>query len=712
MFRNALFLAVTTVCSMDYTVLAEEDLVLSGRVLDATGQPVAEAAVVVCDVETGIPVSAETYQPFTKNMQFQRLALAVTNEQGAFTVLRVKPGTYRLIAQSWEDARQPVEQLLNVNGPVVHLRGIVAEVSVPSQQATDLTILPVGSATLDITTAPQAPNDETLVVVSGRPLAADPILGFAAWSGAFVPHMVAGNRMPHGKTLFHGLPAGTLHVAAFAADNNPGFGGISCELTAGQTTVISIPLIASWSDGYRTPPKRLEPLVGRLLGMRDVTVMDLVRQHAPEAAQALEAAQSPSRNPWLPLIPVLDQIVELEGWERIPLKDLLAADGYVRLAKHQQERSNRQPQKPVPQTNNDSGVTYEQALQDLHARLGQDYPCFELKGIDWQAVGERLLPRGKEVTSDEAFGLLCLEMVAALQDSHAQLLPAVGQLPRVPFPNWDAGFTCLTDDRGEAVVYHVAAGSSAATAGVHVGMTVEAVNGVTSAAAIHDMMEQLSRHAGYSSERYLRYHATRFFARQQQQGQEITLQVSDTSGTSQTLGMRADHPAGYIPRLPVPLADIADAGDLSWKMLEGEIGYIFVRRIKADLIDSLDRAVRQLSGARGLIIDVRGNSGGGFDAERSHRNFDLEDNSEPSRPRFTRHIAVLTDSRCISAGEGWASWFVARQRTDYSERRQRALRPARASTRCPMGCSACSIRSKLTADISTDLSNFAAWNRT
>ena len=63
-----------------------------------------------------------------------------------------------------------------------------------------------------------------------------------------------------------------------------------------------------------------------------------------------------------------------------------------------------------------------------------------------------------------------------------------------------------------------------------------------------------------------------------------------------------------------------------------------------------------------LIIDVRGNSGGGFDFQRSHRNFSADDDAEPQRPRYKGPVALLIDARCISAGEGWASWFVSSER--------------------------------------------------
>ena len=118
----------------------------------------------------------------------------------------------------------------------------------------------------------------------------------------------------------------------------------------------------------------------------------------------------------------------------------------------------------------------------------------------------------------------------------------------------------------------------------------------------------------------------------------------------------------YLPRLPVPIEGINDSADVAWKMLSENIGYVYVRRIRDGLITDLDRAVGELKGARGLIIDVRGNSGGGFDDSRAFRNFTPDDPEEPDRPRFVGPIALLIDSRCISAGEGWASWFVAKKR--------------------------------------------------
>ena len=306
-------------------------------------------------------------------------------------------------------------------------------------------------------------------------------------------------------------------------------------------------------------------------------------------------------------------------------------------------------------------VSYAEALRDLYDELGCHYPCFELKGIDWKTVGEELLPRVEEVETDDDFGKLCLELVARLEDSHASLLPASARIPQIPFPQWDPGFACLLDDVQRPVVYYVDPGGPAAEAGITVGMAIRKVDGIAVDEVMGRWMKGITRYVGYSSERYLRYQAARMFCRQMTQGQVVQVELERTDGERATFELPCTLGVRYLPRLSVPIPGIADSGNVSWTMLDDEIGYVYVRRIRNDLNEQLDRAVGELEGAKGIIIDVRGNSGGGFDSSRSHRNFVFDD-QEPERPRFLGAIALLLDARCISAGEGWASWFIAEGR--------------------------------------------------
>ena len=301
-----------------------------------------------------------------------------------------------------------------------------------------------------------------------------------------------------------------------------------------------------------------------------------------------------------------------------------------------------------------------EAFVDLYNVLGQQYTCFEIKGINWKTVGQEFLPRVEKVTNDQEFGLLCMELVARLEDSHASLQEGTAKLPEISLPQWDPGFACIEDDKGRPVVYYLDKGGAAEKAGIKIGMVVKSVNGRNAEDVIFDTMQLYKKYIGYSSDQYLRYHAHQFFLRQMQQNSIVKLELSDLDGKVKNYELPAMYKMRYIPRLPVPKDGIADSGEVTWKMLNGDIGYIYVRRIKENLVNLLDKAVDELKNAKGIIIDVRGNSGGGFDSSKAFLNFALDkDSEEPERPRFKGPIALLIDSRCISAGEGWASWFVA-----------------------------------------------------
>jgi C-terminal processing protease CtpA/Prc/HEAT repeat protein len=317
-------------------------------------------------------------------------------------------------------------------------------------------------------------------------------------------------------------------------------------------------------------------------------------------------------------------------------------------------------------TINVPAMTYEEVLRDLHTYLGSVYPAFKIKNIDWKAVGDELLPLAKDVKSDDAFALLVQRMVARLEDSHAQVTPGSAKLPPIDFPRYDPGFACLIDDRGRPIVYHVDKGSPAERGGVKVGMTVLSVDGKPADDALKAWMDQQRTYTGYSSDRYLRYDAAKGFCRRMKQGDVVKVETEDVEGRKHAFELPATLDIRYLPRLPVPIDGVNDSGSVEAKKLGDGIGYIYVRRIKPDLPQGLDAALAKLGDIKGLIIDVRGNSGGGFDARDAFANFALNDAgaapANASRPRYKGPIALLLDERCISAGEGWASWFIATKR--------------------------------------------------
>jgi len=307
---------------------------------------------------------------------------------------------------------------------------------------------------------------------------------------------------------------------------------------------------------------------------------------------------------------------------------------------------------------------YAEALYALHNQLGRVYPNFALKEINWDKVGQEILPRAAQVRNEDEFGLLVEELVARLEDSHALVQAGTATPPAPDLPAWDPGFACLSDDRGRSVVYSVLSGSPAEKVGIFPGMTLVSANGIAAEDLMTQWMKQLKTYFGYSSERVLKYEAMQCLVRQKESGSKVALVFEDIRGDKITVEASTDCGVRYLPRLPVPRKGIADAGNVSWVELPNRIGYIYVRRIPNGLEGLLDGALNGLGDIKGLIIDVRGNSGGGFDVNTAFRNFDLalDQAAKPQRLRYSGPIALLIDERTISAGEGWASWFIAQKR--------------------------------------------------
>ena len=635
---------------------------ISGSVLDVEGAPVVGAAVVLCDGESGIPLVAKTYRTLADvsltGGSPMDVAFTVSDDKGEFAFQTLPFGRYGLLAQSWPD-KDSIKGVFEVNGDEVELRGVARNLEVSAESTPRVELRPLGSGVLHLDE--HVPNDDAFLVIGTSPPRADPVLGFVGWGGQFAKNIIGGNRMPHGATTIRGLPVGSVHAVVFANDNSPGWGASEVEIRADVTTVTYVPIVASWSVGDHDPPRRLENLVAEVKSLDSLP--GILKSHGivlDGAKGIFSVQQKISRH--------LETEVTLPSGRKTKGGDLLAAMGYARLAESVQRRQLRQKQKramaptdPSSDTSKPS-VGYAETLQDLHREIGEKYPCFELKGIDWQAVGDEILPRAKDCHADEDFCHLCLELVARLEDSHATLLKGSTEPAWPPFPSWDPGFACLIDDQGQPVVYYLDKNGPAELSGVKIGMTVLSVNGQSAADAIKGCMKSVSKYSGYSSDRYLAYQAARWFIRQVERGAKVSLETRDPEGRTHQFSFPATLGVRYLPRLPVPIPGVSDSADVSWKLLADDIGYIHVRRIGGRLIESLDRAVAELADARGLIVDVRGNSGGRFDVGRSHRNFDPDDDREPKRPRFAGPMALLIDSRCISAGEGWASWFIANQR--------------------------------------------------
>jgi len=244
----------------------ETSVVISGKVLDDNNRPVNNAIVIICDQNSGVPLYKQTMQPVTTQWlggnQTTDIAYYETDSNGGFTFENLQPGRYRLIAQSWLTGKE-IKGLLEINGLLIKLYGTAENIEVSPSMSVYVEIKPVGNGTLLIDE--KMPNDETFLVISTAPTSADPILGFASWSGDFIKNMIGFNRMPEGKTSVYGLPEGTIYVSMFAADSVPGFAEGKVQIEADSTVMLPYTqFVNSWSDSRHTAPEELKGLVEEL----------------------------------------------------------------------------------------------------------------------------------------------------------------------------------------------------------------------------------------------------------------------------------------------------------------------------------------------------------------------------------------------------------------------------------------------------------------
>ncbi|MCF7974347.1 MAG: right-handed parallel beta-helix repeat-containing protein [Phycisphaerae bacterium] len=339
---------------------------IRGRVLDAQGAPVTHAVVVLCESQGGIPLVKESYVTMTEayisNKAPREIAFEVTNESGQFRFDHVPDGTYRLIAQSWQGVTK-IKAILETNGPEIQLHGLAEHV----RPGRDVEIRPLGSGTLVLDQ--HMPNDETLLVVSTSPPQADPVLGFAGWGGPLMRHMICGNRMPAGKTTIHGLPAGTVYLAMFAADSAPAFAAGRAEIRAGQNTVLpEIQFVGSWSNARQEPPAALQAVFSELQQLGE----DQLKYVAQQLYNHMGMTGESQGGPWAFMSlaqPHLKETFILPGDKSVTFEQCLSCLMYLQLQRQVERRQPKQTQASDP-----VDASRPAAQSELQARINAARP--------------------------------------------------------------------------------------------------------------------------------------------------------------------------------------------------------------------------------------------------------------------------------------------------------------------------------------------------
>ena len=245
------------------------------------------------------------------------------------------------------------------------------------------------------------------------------------------------------------------------------------------------------------------------------------------------------------------------------------------------------------------------AIERVVDEVGDTYPSFALRRLDWEEICARHVDRVRE--ADDPLPALQAWM-AELQDGHTWVWPSMANLP---YAVHVAAVTTFVRVRDDTAGYE---------AGVRVGWELVAIDGVSV-----DASEWLARAAAPP-------HSRPFIA-----GRRL---LAGPVGVPRVLSARS--PAGETVTWsdapsPLPPGDV-----VTWKRLDSGAGYLRVAVWVAGqgVAEAIDDALEELSACDRLVLDLRGNPGG-----------DLVLASK-TRARFLRERTPLGSIRySIGAGE-------------------------------------------------------------
>jgi carboxyl-terminal processing protease len=234
-------------------------------------------------------------------------------------------------------------------------------------------------------------------------------------------------------------------------------------------------------------------------------------------------------------------------------------------------------------------------------------------GVNWAAARDELRPRARAAGTDAELREIIQGMLDRLRVSHLSLIPgdAADELAtasaRPEGPPGDAGMELRWVD-GSAVVTRVLPGSAAEAAGIRAGWIVEGAGAITDAR----IRDALQRVPGASDPRRYAAYAAQAMASglQGSEGDTVRLRVKDGADAAREVAVVLRTPAGQfatLGNLPPVLANVE-----AQRVTRGgaEIGVIRFPIWLPAIIQQFDRAVDDMRGADGIVIDLRGNPGG------------------------------------------------------------------------------------------------------
>jgi len=306
------------------------------------------------------------------------------------------------------------------------------------------------------------------------------------------------------------------------------------------------------------------------------------------------------------------------------------------------------------------------ALAELPRRCA---PLLELKGVDWKRVSAEMTAAAAAAKDDSDHLLVLCRLVARLEDGHVEVRPAGAarqvELPAPARPELGGPGLFLCRSGEKLLVKN--AWRSAGDGGIRPGMEVARIDGLPALEWMAKRVEALRDLQGFSTDQQ-----AWFFACHQglalPKGTKLELDLKDLKGKKLARSVRCED-ANQTPQGAAFFPEkLETTKDLKYGRTAAGFGYVHVRRSPGDLPEQMDAALAGLAPLRklpGLILDFRGNSGGGFDHDAlfgrfvpAGRTVSFGKSYASAGPDpYGGPVVVIVDATVRSAGETAAGMF-------------------------------------------------------
>ncbi len=290
-------------------------------------------------------------------------------------------------------------------------------------------------------------------------------------------------------------------------------------------------------------------------------------------------------------------------------------------------------------------ASYQSDLTAFLKEMDASYPFFDAKGIrkGWAPFKVQLAKRVKACASDQEFLGIVSDTIAYLRDGHMGIVKARVEL-KPPEPEWYPGVSFMPASKGRVVVM---AAAEPLAASLKPGTVVVEIDGMPARALLDKKsLEAWERGGPFSSPQRARMLEYRIPLRGKK-GATHKLAVLDGGKRRMVEAGCVVQAQGWPHTYNMP-AGLTRASEscLHGKLPSG-VGYVYLRRIDPSVEPAIAAAIAAVPDAKGWIIDIRGNGGGGYGQELQQRLGTLK-----------RPVAVITDAGCFSAGETFARDLV------------------------------------------------------